>query len=210
MNQPTSEELMNQATADRLRFIASTRDGALNYLRNIEKNDISGKKEVWVMVCFDGAPESVEVFWSEQRVPSLRYGGRHAEHVLCENFPQLIALHGRLPHRVSIYLSRSPCHRGHQTPSESCIINGRQYGAGCTAKLITLIRSNPKVESWRIRYDRVFAPGGGVGTRPSETGIDEIRGLNREPNPATTSGQYNVDICELRSARDIVFGSFWD
>jgi hypothetical protein len=162
------------------------------------------------MVCFDGAPESVEVFWSEQTVRSLQYGGRHAEQVLCEKFPQLIAQHGRLPWRVSIYLGRSPCHRGHDNPSAACIINGRNYGAGCTAKLIALIRSYPQVESWRIRYVQVFAPGGPGGRAPSEEGIRELQALNREPNPNTRSGHNHVDIQELGKAKDIVFGSFWD
>jgi hypothetical protein len=206
----TSATLEYGRMADRLRFVTSTRDGALNYLRNIEKNPQTDKKEVWVMACFDGASESVEVFWSEQTVKSLRYGGRHAEHVLCENFHQLIAQFGRMPWRVSIYLSRTPCHQAHDNPSAGCMIHGMDYGRGCTAKLITLIRSYPKIESWRIRYDKVFAPGGPIGKIPSEQGIDELKALNGVSNPNTMSGHYNVDIAEFGTVQDIIFGSFWD
>jgi hypothetical protein len=199
MSQSTSATLMME-TADRFRLVASTREGALKYLRNVETNGDSQEDEAWVLVCFDGAPKSVEVFRSEQIVPNVRLGAGHPVQMLCENFPRLITQHGQLPRRVSIYLSRSRSHQGRQTASAARVIDGKQNGAGCTATLIALIRSNPQVISWRIRYDTTFEPGG----------VDQIVALNNEPNPSILNGHYNVDIRELGRSRDFIFGPSWD
>jgi APOBEC-like N-terminal domain len=209
MSRPSTASSESRQIAGRLRFVTSTRDGALNYLRGIEKNSLIDK-EVWAMVCFDGLPETVEVFWSEQGARSPRYGGRHAEHVLCENFPDLVARFTRIPWRVSLYLSRSPCHANHPDPSVACLIRGARYGEGCSAKLAALIRENPKVESWRIRYDEVFARGGAGGRAPSEQGLRELSALSDVANPNTMGGRYNVDVAEFRPGQDVVLSPFWD
>jgi hypothetical protein len=156
------------------------------------------------VVCFDGRPETVEVFWSEK----FEAGGRHAETAVCARFPQLIAHYG-VPGRASIYLSRSPCHQNHGSKASAAYTtNGTTYGVGCTAKLIRLIQDNPQVGSWRIRFNQYYKPNNDA--RHARTGEQQIRNLNGTPKPGGGGGVFNVNICEMRLSRDIIFGELWD